>query len=221
MRIGHLPTIGTCFSRHQVSALGGGGSPTVRSHVKRGSWAGDSLHSEVPCWGGGGGSNVSWAMVTWKRPSPVNRQTHTTENFIFLQLRWRAIKYVYLETVRYRWAFISLPTLHDVHCVPRQLIGLVAVLCVWALQISSTVSLRFLKPLPSTKTHHVGSQSDPEAPRIVHSDKKHEQWKSTATYQSPHHGDSQPQHQVDGVRCPGPYRHQGSGNWKRTGTGTF
>ena len=149
---------------------------------------------------------------------PVNRQTHRTENIASPQLRLRAVKIYnvmgasYLETVRCRSAFISLATLHDVHCVPRQLIGLVAALCVWELQISSTVPLRFLKPLPSTKTHHVGSQSDAEAPRIVYSDKKHEQWISTTTHQSPHHGDSQPQHQVDGVRCPRPHRRQGSGN---------
>ena len=42
-------------------------------------------------------SNASWIMVT-KDPSSVNRQTDTTENVTFLQLRWWAVNIVQPST---------------------------------------------------------------------------------------------------------------------------
>ena len=34
-------------------------------------------------------SNASWVMVTWD--PPLDRQTDTTKNITFLQLRWREV----------------------------------------------------------------------------------------------------------------------------------
>ena len=36
-------------------------------------------------------SNASWVMVTWDSPLPMHRQTHTSENITFPQVRWRAV----------------------------------------------------------------------------------------------------------------------------------
>ena len=38
--------------------------------------------------------NASWVMVTWDPVPPVDRQTDTTKNFTFPQLRWQEVKNV-------------------------------------------------------------------------------------------------------------------------------
>ena len=56
-------------------------------------WGQVNMFEQVPSWPLAGSpcmalSKASWVMVTWDSPC---RQTHTTENIIFPQLRWRVV----------------------------------------------------------------------------------------------------------------------------------
>ena len=84
-----------------VSTSGGGGwgGPQVNNFedMEAGASSGRGLMSDI--WGEGGGkswgrgctvkSNTSWVMITWG--PPVNRQTDTSKNFTFPQLRWLVV----------------------------------------------------------------------------------------------------------------------------------
>ena len=62
----------------------GGGRAREAGAGRARAWGGaGAIHSEVQCIMDNGHIGTT--------PSPVNRQTDTTENIIFLQLRWREV----------------------------------------------------------------------------------------------------------------------------------